>query len=106
MIDPRWAEEALDDDYGPLQEPTDNYYRIALPSLGDPGDDAWRKQSLCLVYPSIDFFNYRHKKDALAVCAECTVREECLDFALRNREESGVWGGVDEEGRRAILRSR
>lgn len=30
---------------------------------------------------------------AKAMCAVCTVRQECLDLAIANRETDGVWGG-------------
>jgi len=45
-------------------------------------------------------------ESAKAVCRTCDVSPECLDFALRTRQEFGVWGGADEEERRAILKSR
>ncbi len=37
---------------------------------------------------------------AKQVCAECPVSEECLDYALDNREERGIWGGVSPESRK------
>jgi WhiB family transcriptional regulator, redox-sensing transcriptional regulator len=37
---------------------------------------------------------------AKAVCAGCTVRRECLQFALATRQGYGVWGGMSEEERR------
>lgn len=43
---------------------------------------------------------------AKAVCAGCSVREECLEHALVNREEYGVWGGASERERRRMRRSR
>ena len=39
---------------------------------------------------------------AKAVCAWCTIREECLDAALQRREQYGVWGGLDEKERREL----
>jgi WhiB family transcriptional regulator, redox-sensing transcriptional regulator len=39
--------------------------------------------------------------EAKQVCASCPVRQACLDWALRNREGHGVWGGMDEDERRA-----
>jgi WhiB family redox-sensing transcriptional regulator len=36
----------------------------------------------------------------------CTVRLECLEYALANRIEHGVWGGASERERRRILRRR
>jgi WhiB family redox-sensing transcriptional regulator len=39
---------------------------------------------------------------AKAVCATCAVLDECRDYALRTRQPFGVWGGLDEEQRRAL----
>ena len=46
----------------------------------------------------------QHK--AKVVCAACPVRAECLAEALDNRIEWGVWGGMTERERRAVLRKR
>lgn len=43
---------------------------------------------------------------AKLVCAGCLVRTECLADALDNRVEFGVWGGMTERERRALLRRR
>ncbi|MFP5322758.1 MAG: WhiB family transcriptional regulator [Acidimicrobiia bacterium] len=43
---------------------------------------------------------------AKAVCAECVVRDECLEFALAAGERFGVWGGTSERERRRIRRQR
>jgi WhiB family redox-sensing transcriptional regulator len=39
---------------------------------------------------------------AKAVCAGCTVRQECLEVALANNERLGVWGGLTPEERRKL----
>ena len=36
---------------------------------------------------------------AAAICARCPVREQCLDYALRNSIRHGIWGGLAREGR-------
>lgn len=42
-----------------------------------------------------------------AICfALCPVRDECREFALRTREEHGVWGGMSAEERRLEIRRR
>lgn len=46
----------------------------------------------------------QHK--AKLVCAACPVRAECLAEALDNSIEWGVWGGMTERERRAVLRRR
>jgi len=43
---------------------------------------------------------------AKAVCMGCPVRTECLADALDNRTEFGVWGGMTERERRALLKKR
>jgi len=43
---------------------------------------------------------------AQAVCNECPVKTECLEYALEDRVDHGVWGGASERQRRRILRHR
>ena len=31
--------------------------------------------------------------EALAVCADCPVRDRCLDYAVEHNLTDGVWGG-------------
>ena len=40
------------------------------------------------------------------VCLGCIVRTECLADSLDNRIEFGVWGGMTERERRALLKRR
>jgi WhiB family redox-sensing transcriptional regulator len=37
---------------------------------------------------------------AKSICRRCPVRTPCLDYAMRRREEHGIWGGTDPEERR------
>jgi WhiB family redox-sensing transcriptional regulator len=41
---------------------------------------------------------------AKRLCATCDVQVECLDYALANRIDYGVWGGESERSRRRLLR--
>ena len=41
---------------------------------------------------------------AKTMCTGCLVRLECLAHVLDHREWFGVWGGVTERERRALLR--
>lgn len=43
---------------------------------------------------------------AKAICARCPVIEPCRTHALAAREPYGVWGGLTEDERRVLVRSR
>ena len=43
---------------------------------------------------------------ARRICATCPVKGPCLEYALRNRIDHGVWGGSSERERRRIARQR
>lgn len=43
---------------------------------------------------------------ARKICASCPVIEPCLEYALDNRIDHGVWGGTSERERRRILKRR
>ncbi len=43
---------------------------------------------------------------AKSVCFLCSVRAECLEWALATGQDAGVWGGTSEEERRTLRRAR
>ncbi len=43
---------------------------------------------------------------AKKICGTCPVNEVCLEYALAQRIDHGVWGGTSERQRRRILKSR
>lgn len=45
-------------------------------------------------------------KIAKQICLDCPSTEVCLEYALSNRIEHGVWGGASERQRRKILKAR
>lgn len=74
---------------------------------GSVHDVDWRVDAACADLPVEMFYPSRGEdhRPAKAVCARCPVRAECLRFALVNRENHGVWGGLSERERRRIRRS-
>jgi len=50
------------------------------------------------------------RRRAMAVCDGCPVRAECLEYALRLEEPTGmrhgIWGGMDAAARRRVAESR
>ncbi len=47
--------------------------------------------------PALDLID-----EAKAICEQCSVREECLMYALETNQEAGVWGGYAEDERRRL----
>jgi WhiB family redox-sensing transcriptional regulator len=58
--------------------------------------------------PDAEFVTARKMRvaEATAVCGRCLVRLECLAYALDTGQDYGIWGGADEDERRAMLRQR
>ncbi len=72
-----------------------------------PWTDDWASEAACRVSrPDELFVRGAEQHRAKQVCRGCPVRTECLAEALDNRIEWGVWGGMTERERRALLRRR
>lgn len=67
----------------------------------------WSTKAACRTTdPDELFVQGAAQNRAKTVCAGCPVRTECLADALDNRVEFGIWGGLTERERRALLRRR
>lgn len=74
-----------------------------LPELAPLG--AWVEQAACKGMDINRFFpevGGRGIPEVVKVCQGCPVRQECLDDALTNKTEHGVWGGLSAKQRKAI----
>lgn len=70
-------------------------------------NDEWAASATCQKSrPDELFVRGAEQHKAKVVCSSCPVRAECLAEALDNRIEWGVWGGMTERERRAVLRQR
>lgn len=47
-----------------------------------------------------------HERLAIEICARCPVSGNCLQAALKNPLEKGIWGGTTSHMRRALRRIR
>lgn len=71
----------------------------------------WRTHAACLGADGDVFFIEGSRgrggyKAAKAICAECYVTADCLDYALQHRLEEGVWGGLSPRERRRVRTRR
>ena len=74
----------------------------------NPDQYVWMLNAKCRGVNPAEFFpsDGSGVEAAQRMCAECPVRAECLEYALENRIDQGVWGGASERARRRILRRR
>ncbi|MGH3586568.1 MAG: WhiB family transcriptional regulator [Pseudonocardia sp.] len=67
----------------------------------------WRSAARCRTTDAERLFvKGARQREARMFCRACPVRTECLAHALDQRIEWGVWGGMTERERRALLRAR
>src|SRR5258706_14388331 len=73
-----------------------------------PDEYAWMLDARCRGISPAEFFpsDGTGVETAQRICAECSVRAECLEYALVNRIDQGVCGGISERGRRRLVRRR
>lgn len=71
----------------------------------------WRTEAACLSVDPELFFPIGNTGPALTqaaeaklVCQECEVQPTCLQWAIENNQDSGVWGGMTEDERRSLKR--
>jgi WhiB family redox-sensing transcriptional regulator len=89
------------------------YKDLSHMGLRAPGNSDWVAEAACrdigderyaVFFPNDE--KPEHISRAMAYCATCCVRLECLDYAINNRIDHGIWGGTTAQERRRILRNR
>jgi WhiB family redox-sensing transcriptional regulator len=74
----------------------------------------WQYEGSCQGMPSELFFHpdgergprrVNREKNAKAICATCPVIAACRAHALAVQEPYGIWGGLSEDDRLAIIES-
>lgn len=73
----------------------------------------WRHEASCRDVDPELFFPIGTSGPALAqieaakaICEMCSVREPCLMWAIETAQDAGIWGGMTEDERRTVRRSR
>lgn len=77
----------------------------------------WRHQAACAGTPTAIFYPRVQKgrgthhatlahHTALTICRQCPVTNECLNEALNNNDEHGIWGATTPQDRQALQRIR
>ncbi len=94
----------------PQQRKRPNVAKAGFVAVG-ASDSDWRHRAACrdedpeLFYPvSENGPGALQVEDAKAVCFRCSAREQCLNWALDNGQDFGVWGAMSADERRALKR--
>ena len=80
-------------------------------ALESPDDGGWRDHASCRTMGTTEFFRTQSSSKAvnekinqtLALCKACSVRIECLRFAIANNIVDGIWGGTVASHRKRHL---
>lgn len=73
----------------------------------------WRQHAACAGHDPELFFPvgtseaaFAQAEQAKAICRGCAVSDECLQWAVETNQDVGIWGGLTEDQRRRLHRSR
>lgn len=66
----------------------------------------WHDRGLCRMHHPDIFFEQDYEDQAVAICAMCPVKAECLTWAIETKQEYGTWGGLTERERRKARTKR
>lgn len=67
----------------------------------------WEARAACKNQKTNIWYPRRGKdpRPAKKICASCPVRRDCLSYALKYRENVGIWGGLTARERRRLIHS-
>lgn len=67
----------------------------------------WMSSARCREHDPDVFFvrGAAQSRRAVRICTRCPVRDRCLDYAIEQGIEFGIWGGMTERQRRRVLRT-
>jgi len=78
----------------------------------DDDDLQWQQAAACRGENAATFYPppFFERKDlriarenlAKSICADCSVKQACLGYAMRTAEPHGIWGGLNEAERRDV----
>ena len=79
-------------------------------------EETWQAKAACrgphasVFFPPSQFERKDEKEAresrAKSICATCSVKRDCLDYAIRIREPHGIWGGLNEVERKQLASRR
>lgn len=104
-----WAEPQSKENDTPMNQNLKHDHLDDVENLPPASEvTAWMAHGNCRAYAPAVFFpsDGVGVERARKICRNCPVAETCLEYALENRIDHGVWGGASERERRRILKRR
>jgi WhiB family redox-sensing transcriptional regulator len=76
----------------------------SIPAAGSSRSTEWMSLGICRNFAPEVFFpaDGAGVEKARKICAVCPVKEHCLEYAVSEQIEHGVWGGMSERARRRL----
>ncbi|MCI5825458.1 MAG: WhiB family transcriptional regulator [Arcanobacterium sp.] len=83
-------------------------FDLGYGTIGGISDRSWMEDALCAQTDPDIFYPEKGGSTAPAtsVCNNCSVRAECLEYAVSNDIRHGIWGGTSDNDRKRIARER
>jgi WhiB family redox-sensing transcriptional regulator len=63
---------------------------------------AWMQRAKCKDRIDLNWFpsDGQNANETIKFCLDCPVRRQCFDYAVKNKLDDGIWGGVSANQRR------
>jgi len=66
---------------------------------------SWKERAACRGADPEIFVSDAHEEQAKAICRMCPVIADCYEYAIRIKEQFGIWGGLNPRERRRLAPS-
>ena len=100
LIEADWDALPEQEPYRSQPEPPPQWHiQASCQKLSEEGKETFFGSKDTDVRPSL---NMGQIKSAKKICKTCPVIAECLTFALKNKENYGIWGGTTGRTRKKI----
>jgi WhiB family redox-sensing transcriptional regulator len=88
-------------------------FSIEYPNFTEHGDPLCSQTNPDMFFPDepiegniLNRNVYTFEREAKLICSSCPYNSDCLDYALKNQDLQGIWGGSTEKQRNKLRRGQ